>query len=345
MTCYRCQSELSTSGASCPKCGQAVFTTADAPSSSSSFGRRIDGCLEEPASPKDFHAVPNLSMLPRQVDLRDHCSPVEDQGRVGSCVANAVVGAMEHQQRRTGQVAVDLSRMFVYFNARRMRGAEHQDCGTTIAAGMAAFLAFGAPPESRWPYDPSAVSTVPGADVFQQALANVPAEYARVDGMEHVQGALARGYPVVFSASIPQRCYQDATETGIIPTPSDSELAAIRTQHGRHAMLLVGYDLDDQTFLVRNSWGTGWGRGGYCRLGFDAYTASLAPGTTWILGSLEQSGAFTIARPALTAPSSEGGVKDLASRMRDEIRGGLQQDLERAIRDIRDRVNPPRGNA
>jgi hypothetical protein len=210
-----------------------VFTTADAPSSA--FGRRIDGCLEEPASPKDFHAVPNLSMLPRQVDLRDHCSPVEDQGRVGSCVANAVVGAMEHQQRRTGQVAVDLSRMFVYFNARRMRGTEQQDCGTTIAAGMAAFLAFGAPPESRWPYDPSTVSTVPGADVFQQALPNVPAEYARVNGMEHVQGALARGYPVVFSASIPQRCYQEAAQTGVIPTPSDSELAASDPDSARTA--------------------------------------------------------------------------------------------------------------
>jgi C1A family cysteine protease len=286
-----------------------------------------------------------LSLLPRQIDLREHCSPVEDQGRVGSCVANAVVGAMEHQQRRDGQVAVDLSRMFVYFNARRMRGTEQHDCGTTIAEGMAAFLAFGAPAEPAWPYDPAAVSTVPAPDVFQQALANVPAEYARVDGMEHVQGALARGYPVVFSASIPQRCYQEAATTGIIPTPSDSELAAIRTQHGRHAMLLVGYDMNDETFLVRNSWGTGWGRGGYCRLSFDSYTASLASGTTWILGSLERSGAFSIARPALTAPSSAGGVKDLAGRLRDELRGGLQSDIDKAIRDIRERVNPTRGNA
>lgn len=343
MTCYKCHAELPAAGSSCSKCGQAVFTTADTPSAS--LGRRLDGCLEEPASPKDFHAVPNLSTLPRQVDLREHCSPVEDQGRVGSCVANAVVGALEHQRRRAGQVAIDLSRMFVYFNARRMRGSEHQDCGTTIASGMAAFLAFGAPPESQWPYDPSLVTTVPSAAVFQQALAHVPAEYARVDGLEHVQGALARGYPVVFSASIPQRYYQQAAQTGVIPRPSDSELMAIRTQHGRHAMLLVGYDLDEHAFLVRNSWGTSWGRGGYCRLHFDAYAASLAAGTTWILGSLQQSGAFTIERPKLTPPSSAGGVKDHAGRLRDEIRGGLQTDIDRAVRDVRNRVNPPRGNA
>jgi len=217
MTCYRCHSELPASGAACTSCGQEVFTTAD--SSSAPFGRRIDGCLEEASASTDFRAVPRLSLLPHLVDLRDHCSPVEDQGRVGSCVANAVVGAMEHQHRKGGRVAVDLSRMFVYFNARRMRGGEQQDRGTTIAAGMAAFLAFGAPPESRWPYDPSLVTKVPGADVFQQALEYVPAEYARVDGFEHVQGALARGYPVVFSASIPERCYQEAGRTGVVPRP------------------------------------------------------------------------------------------------------------------------------
>jgi len=109
-------------------------------------------------------------------------------------------------------------------------------------------------------------------------------------------------------------------------------------------MLLVGYDLNDRTFLVRNSWGASWGTGGYCRLSFDAYAASLAAGTTWILGSLERSGAFTIVRPALAAPSSEGGVKDMAATLRDGIRSGLQKDMETSFKDIRNRVNPPRGN-
>ncbi len=339
MKCYKCQSQLPESGSVCPACGQQVYTTASSPASS--LGRRIDGCLEEAPSPKDYHAVPTLTTIPHTVDLRDHCSPVEDQGRIGSCVACAVVGATEYQHRKAGRPAVDLSRMFVYFNARRMRGTEQHDNGTTIAAGMAAFLAFGAPPEASWPYDPELVTKTPDDPAFQKGLENVPAEYARVDGIENVKGALAQGFPVVFSASVPQRCYEEAGRTGVIPPPTAAEVAEIRTQNGRHALLLVGYDLNDKTFLVRNSWGADWGRQGYCRMSFDTFTATLAANTTWILGKLE-SGAFTIVRPALTATPVEGGVRDLASKMRDEIRGNLMKDLQDSFKDIKSRVNPPR---
>jgi C1A family cysteine protease len=35
---------------------------------------------------------------------------------------------------------------------------------------------------------------------------------------------------------------------------------------GGHAVLLVGYDLNSRLWRVRNSWGTGWGEGGYAWL-------------------------------------------------------------------------------
>lgn len=340
MTCYKCERPLPETGSNCPSCGQPIYTTFN--SSGASNGRRIDGCLDEEPTARDFHAIPSLTTLPQQVDLRPDCSPVEDQGRIGSCVACAVVGAVEHQYRKAGRPAVDLSRMFVYYNARRMRGHEQLDCGTTIGAGMAAFLAFGAPPETAWPYNPALVARTPDPQIFQQALAHVPTEYARVDGLDNVKGALARGYPVVFSASVPQRCYDEARRTGTVPRPTDSELAGFRTQVGRHAMLLVGYDLNDGTFLVRNSWGPGWGSRGYCRMGFDTFTACLAADTTWILGKLETSGDFTVVRPALTASPVEGGVRDMAERMRDEIRGDLMKDLNQSFRNMKSRVAPPR---
>lgn len=342
MKCYKCQSQLPPGGSACLSCGQQAYTTKASPTASS--GRRIDGCLEENPSPKDFKAVPNLTSLPRVVDLRTHCSPVENQGQVGSCVANAIVGAKEYQIRKEGRPGVDLSRLFVYYNARRMSARETDDAGTTIGEGMAAFLAFGAPPEDSWPYDPAIVNRQPGEAAFEQAREHAPVEYARVDGFEHVQGALARGYPVVFSASIPQRCYEEAGRTGVVPTPTDQELAQIRTMHGRHAMLLVGYDLNDRTFLVRNSWGQDWGTGGYCRLGFDTFTGALANNTTWILGGLEKSGDFIVARPALTSAPVSGSVRDMAGKMREDIRGSLMKDLQDSFKDIKNRVNPPRGN-
>jgi hypothetical protein len=326
-----------------------VYTTARSPGASQ--GRRIDGCLAEPPSTTHFRAVPNVSSLPPRVDLRAGCSPVEDQGQVGSCTANAIVGAVEFKRRKSGQLE-DLSRLFVYYNARRLMGLEREDSGTRIAHGMAAFLAHGAPPERAWPYDPTRVTTVPDDAAYAEAASNTEAEYARLSGLEHIQGALAREQPVVFSISLPVRCYDEAAATGVIATPTDEELAAVATQHGRHAMLLVGYDLDARIFHVRNSWGAAWGDRGYCRLSIDTFQRALAVDTAWVVGSLEASGAFSVMRPSVPSQSApapaqvsatvEADMRGSAARLREEIRGGLASDMDDARRRIRERLNPPR---
>jgi hypothetical protein len=349
LQCYKCRRRVPAGAAVCPSCGQAVYTTAGSPRAS--HGRRIDGCLAEPPSTTHFSAVPNVSSLPPRVDLRAGCSPVEDQGQIGSCTANAIVGAVEFKRRKKG-LQDDLSRLFVYYNARRLMGLEREDSGARIAHGMAAFLAHGAPPERAWPYDPARVTTAPDDAAYQAAAGNTEAEYARLSGLEHIQGALAREQPVVFSISLPVRCFDEAASTGVIGTPTDEELAAVATQHGRHAMLLVGYDLSEHIFHVRNSWGAGWGDHGYCRMSIDTFQRALAVDSAWVVGSLEASGAFSVRRPPVpsrpvpaTAPAPapvEGGVRGSGARLREEIRGGLASDIDDALRRVRERVNPPR---
>jgi hypothetical protein len=339
MRCYKCGSELVENVTECQACGQSVYTTAKAPGAT--FGRRLDGCLTDVPSGKDYTAVPNISSLPPRADLRPGCSPVENQGQVGSCTANAIIGAVEFKRWKEGRQD-DLSRLFLYFNARKISGTEKEDCGSRIAHGMAAFLAFGAPPESAWPYDPARVTTTPDEAAYAKAVANTQVEYARLSGIEHIKGALAREQPVVFSISLPLRCYDEAARSGVMPTPSENELAAVRTRHGQHAMLLVGYDLAQNIFHVRNSWGTEWGDRGYCRLSIETFERAMAADTAWILGPLEASRAFSVNRPALTSRPVEGGVRNMAGTLRDDIRGSVTTDMNDALRGIRERVNPPK---
>jgi hypothetical protein len=296
----------------------------------------VDGYLPDAPSPTDVRAVPNLATLPREADLREHCSPVEDQGQIGSCVANAVVGALEYQIIKGGRPKVELSRMFVYFNARRMSGDEHHDSGSSIAKGMAAFMAFGAPPESEWPYDPNLLTRVPDPVVYKMASLEVPPEYARLDGFENVRASLARGFPVAFAALLPDRFWGEVRATGRAKDPTPAELAEAS---GGHAMLLVGYDLNSEEYLVRNSWGEEWGENGYFRIGFDALEAATRPYSTWILGKLD-AGDFTIHRPKLEAKPIEGGVKEMAAKMRAEIRASITRDLDGALKDIQERLRP-----
>ena len=338
MICYNCGQLLPMEVIECPACGQMIYTTFNMPMAAK--GRRIDGCLLSEPSPKDYRAVPNLETLPRKVDLRPYCTPVEDQAQIGSCTACATVGAVEMRAKRDGKPHVDLSRLFVYFGARRMRGVEATEAGAPRADSLASLLAFGAPPESAWAYSMDRLAKTPDEAVYAAARENQPAEYARVDGLDAIKGALAREQPVVFASFIPQRCYDAARGTGLVPAPTGEELQAMRSLHGTHAMLIVGYDLDEKTLLVRNSWGEGWGDKGYCRIPFDVFESVLAPNTTWIIGKLEAGGAFTIVRPALASKPVEGGVKDLATKMREEIRSSLTKDIEASMKDIRDRLKP-----
>jgi C1A family cysteine protease len=301
------------------------------------MGRRLDGCMRDVPSPKDHLATPLLSTLPRQVDLREHCGAVEDQGQVGSCTANAAVGAMEYQMKKAGKPSVELSRMFVYFNARRMRAAVDVDTGATIAECMASFLAYGAPPEQAWPYDPNLISKTPDQAAYNAALDYVPTEYARVKGFESIKGSLAQQYPVVFGISLPSACYDEAGKTGMMPKVTAAEVEAGRA--GGHAMLIVGYDTDAGVFLVRNSWGHGWGERGYFRMPFDTFNAATSSVDSWILGKLDDSREFHIVRPEVTVKPVEGGVKDMAAKMREEIRGSLTKDIKDSFKEIKDRVN------
>ena len=169
MKCYRCQKALSPNDTTCASCGQAVYTTHTGPGLA--MGRRVDGALASDPSPRDYIATANLPSLPRQVNLRQHCSAVEEQGQLASCVACSVVGAMEHAERKAGRPAAEFSRMFLYFNGRRLRGTPDRDSGMSVPQCLAAFLAFGAPPESAWPYKPDLLAKEPDAAAYAQALA------------------------------------------------------------------------------------------------------------------------------------------------------------------------------
>ena len=60
--------------------------------------------------------------LPASVDLRKYCSPIEDQGQLGSCTAHAGVGMVEYFERRAFGKHVDASRLFLYKVTRQLLG-------------------------------------------------------------------------------------------------------------------------------------------------------------------------------------------------------------------------------
>ena len=316
----------------------------DAAMSQSWSDYSLNGCLFEQRP----SAAPELSTpsmrLPQQIDLRMHCPPVENQLRTNSCVANAVVGALEYHQKKAGLPFTDMSRLFVYYNARALSDTEAQDGGSFIHHGMAAVLAHGACEATLWPFQEGpAVTTKPPEAAYKNAMRHEAVQYARTPRGEPALTVLAQGLPVVFGMFAPMDYYQGAAQTGTMPKPN--QVTPTQPPSG-HAMLIVGYDLSDRTYLVRNSWGAEWADQGYCRIPFETMDAWARPEDFWTIGAIEQAAGFKLTGPSMIDAMRNLGVDDSVleiggnslDRLRSDLRSRLSTDLETAKRDFRDRL-------
>jgi len=203
--------------------------------------------------------------LPRSVDLRPLCSPVENQGELGSCTANAIVGNLELLENKYKQSFIDLSRLFIYYNERLIEGTTDQDAGAMIRDGIKSLVKYGVCPEAEWPYDITQFTVKPTNPCYVDAKKNVISEYQRVQDVASMINCLASGFPVVIGISVFES-FESATvaKTGIVPMPKSDESCL-----GGHAVLCVGFDMAKKWFIVKNSWGSGWGDLGFFYLPMD----------------------------------------------------------------------------
>ncbi len=107
--------------------------------------------------------------LPARVDLRDGCTPVYDQGNLGSCTANAIAGAIEFEQRRQNILRFMPSRLFLYYNERAMEGTTSSDSGAMLRDGMRSINKIGICSEPLWPYNEPEVLVQPPATCYWAA--------------------------------------------------------------------------------------------------------------------------------------------------------------------------------
>ncbi|RKR13718.1 C1 family peptidase [Arthrobacter oryzae] len=204
---------------------------------------------------------PVQETLPASVDLRPQCPPVYDQGRLGSCTANGIAGAMAFDAIKQGIAGYSSpSRLFIYYNERELEGTVDTDSGAYIRDGVKSVTKQGACFETAWPYDITKFAIKPSDDCYQKALDHQSLEYSRVArDLTQMKGCLAEGYPFVFGFTVYESFESPAVDaSGTVPMPLHTEAVL-----GGHCVVAVGYDDASARFEIRNSWGTGWGDQGY----------------------------------------------------------------------------------
>ena len=234
---------------------------------------------------RDFlRAEPPPTMeLPEAVDLSPlFPSPPFDQGDFGSCVFNAGAALMQYQQLRQGFPVWMPSRLFWYFNVRRMEGTGNEDAGAQIRDAMKSLNTTGVCYEALWPYDDAHFAVDPPKDCYDVAENHQSIRYARVRQYAmHIKAELALGNPIIFGAMLYRSFESDlVAATGDVPYPGRLEEPI-----GGHCMLITGYERDQ--VIVRNSWGTGWGDKGHCRMPMDYICSTNLVDDLWTCTLLE----------------------------------------------------------
>jgi len=74
-----------------------------------------------------------------------------------------------------------------------------------------------------------------------------------------MRGCLASGFPFVFGFTV----YTSFMSAAVAKTGKLSMPHAAEKVEGGHAVMAVGYDDTQHRFILRNSWGPGWGMKGY----------------------------------------------------------------------------------
>ena len=247
---------------------------------------KASGYVPMAAKPNAPQYAPSIAVkfgkLPNKVDLRPLMTPIENQGDTNSCVANAVAGAYEYWIKKASKKDQNISRLFVYYNARWRDGSQDKDEGSVIQLAMEGLQKFGACSESVWPFDPRILLKKPGATAYQDGAPYRVHDMAQVPlKLEAWKQALAEGKPIVFGIELFDSFDDCTNKGGVVPMPAPDDLA--RKKHSGHSMCAVGYNESEKVFIVRNSWGDGWGDKGYCYMPYDYMMSSkFNDGDCWV---------------------------------------------------------------
>ena len=106
--------------------------------------------------------------IPVTVDLRQWCSPIENQLNLGSCTAHAGMGVVEYFERRAYGKHIDGSRLFLYKATRNLMKVTG-DTGAWLRNVMGALCLCGVPDEKYWSYNVSDFDKEPPAFVYAVA--------------------------------------------------------------------------------------------------------------------------------------------------------------------------------
>jgi hypothetical protein len=207
----------------------------------------------------------------RNIDGVDYTTPIRDQSPAPTCEAYGLCAALETiMQYQTGEIfEPDLSECHLYFYA----GGTIKSGYVNIINATNYLINYGVPdegcfPDPHRPYD-YPYESVPG---WENRTVKIESWGWVNHDKDSIKQALIDYGPLVICMSI----YKDFDfyKSGVYKHRWGNRV-------GGHVLTIVGYDDNNECWIVKNSWGTKWGDKGWFKLAYDANLIAewYGPGT------------------------------------------------------------------
>ena len=190
--------------------------------------------------------------LPKILDYRKELQPIRNQGAQGSCAAQSSSCMKEWQERRDIELNTYMSPQFIYNNR------ENEGEGMYGRDVMRILSKLGCCLEKDYEYGKVEDQEEIDDQLYEKALNFRIKAYAQIKTIDGCKKALFQNGPCLITFPV----YNHST-TMWKPEKINQKMS------GGHAMTIVGYNKEG--FIIRNSWGQGWGDNGYCIYPFDDF--------------------------------------------------------------------------
>lgn len=228
---------------------------------------------------RDLDYRARLQVIPKVVDCRPEDRYVMEQ--VGNSCTGHAVAAMVNAILAQQADPTHVSPYMLYALARRYDEFEGEaDVGSSLRGALKGWYYHGLLPDAKWPR--LRMKRPPDLDadgpVSRLAMERPLGAFYRVNAMrlDDMQSAVNELFGIVASASIhdgwahprvmKRKVAGELQEMNVITRSGASKAL------GGHAFCIVGYD--DVGFLVQNSWGSDWAKGGFATLPYDDWLES-----------------------------------------------------------------------
>lgn len=222
-----------------------------------------------------------MSTLATSYDLRQYAAPVLNQGQINSCAENAFSVDLSLIMNEAGAPITPISRLQLYADVRTDMNYANvnffgMDIGTDPIKMMNTATTRGVASESSWAYDSSLLFEHPTADVVVEATqhkisgwSKINIEQAYTYIVDDVKAALSQGKSVMMALHLNNYFFYKSGPLATQVNFGDDGSAA----GPGHMVTIVGMDdnLAGGSFIVQNSWGTGWGDNGYGTIAYKQF--------------------------------------------------------------------------